>query len=329
MYLSYYYVSKATESPYMDKRKEHTETPPHLLTETQIRANIRARLLRWHDDVNQREAAIGSGQYSVSTVLTALLNAPTLSLVRWPRDIPDETSVTISGIERPIYLPETPDEFLKLLAALEKEKNVPKQYFKPSHLNRREYTGTGMEVSDNAPEQELVALKEMVTKSESIEELARLLDLFSLFGGDQIRSIGLPEVYENQARLLFMRELSHVEALHQVNVIKEQLAAFRFYTKESRPLLTQAIQEREKSLRDTYGDSTSTELVDQETLARGIQLEMDRAARVYLVARVRETTSTEELHALETFTSSISFLNRGELGVIRSVLNRKLRRLAE
>lgn len=289
------------------------------------KAELRRMFREWHSDVSETTRGDNFAVMHILTELNTSLNENLISNFEegWPETIPNDAKVDFpSGAS--IFLPETPGKFFEILTRYKEEGSLdPNLYSRKSfkrapHKRRKEESLSGP--SDQDPT--LDKFWQFVTQRESIEDLLGAYDLFNLYSEEQLREINIPEIADNRAIFLFGREAWRQKSREGIELLIEEVKKFPYFVEENREHTLANINMKLREIESEPRPSAPEK--EPETAARK---EIERSARKDFVARVRSSTTLEELHALDSQAQEFDFFNRGELGVVRSVISRKMRKL--
>ena len=300
---------------------------------------VRRFLTRWHSDVREGHhvESAESSDLSVAQVLTQL-NPQTKEwgveglqdLSYWPSYFQTGMRINFPSIgassNRNIFLPRTPREFFELLEYIEEHDEFPAHDYPRVEISKHHRGGhrRDSEPSQSSDDATILEVVRFATNSESIEELSRIFDLLSLFGRAHINASKLPEAVDARALHLFKNELARAQTKQNVQLIRSQIERFKFFDSGARSRTIALAEARSKDV----PESLSEQRIESGPSAHEI-VDTQKEARRIFVEKARVASTPEQLKALLAESDEFSFFNRGELGVVRSVISRKLRNLAE
>lgn len=282
------------------------------------------RLFReWHPDV------VGSARrqnFEIIHVLTELntsINDGSLSDFRsgWPESILDDAKIDFpSGIT--INFPETPEAFFEALQKYRDGTLRTEDYPKVT-LKRVRSADDGEERKRKLEQDEtLDKFWKFVAEADSIETISRAFDLFTLYSEEQLREIGMPALIDKRASFLFTREVWQSNTKEAIDAVVARVHRFPFFDESTRKhvLATTQIRISNLPIQPTEKRRPTIEEIRERR-------DLERTTRLSFITRIRLTETIEQLRALDAEVQQFNFFNRGELGVVRSVITRKARRL--
>lgn len=313
---------------------ENGEKTEKSQSKEEIKSLLRRYINEWHPD---RVGAIETQDLSIMHVLTLLntaLNEERVeNLSSWPEPFQTGNKVSFPSFDtnetgRTIYLPQTPQEFLDLLEYIKKNRVFPLNDFSEVVIKK----GERKRESEREDDPTLQSFRRFVNERNSIEDLVAVFDLLDLYSEEQLLSINFPALFDQRASFLFTRMVYETQSRTQLQEVEKKITDFKFYTDNGRKTVSAALKARLQELPDAEKaplgkpDKTFAELSDTEQLSRKAT---EKEARLDFIQKVRETDTIDELEKLNNSVNSFTFFNRGELGIVRSALNRKINKLRQ
>jgi len=285
------------------------------------KSKIKGLIRRWHPDLSpgvtrgKNHAVI----HILGSLNTALNEGSITSLDQgWPESVSDDTKVDLSS-DTTIYLPTTPRAFIDALDQYERGELDPKDY---PRVTLERSGNARKNKKEREEDTTLDKFLRFVEGSDSIDALVGTFDLFSLYSEDQLREINIPGAVDTRASFLFTRAAWNETTKEGVETVLEHVRSFPFFSETVRAHTLTAITNRTDEIVPETLESSKPSV--EEILGRR---DMERAARQSFVARVRLADTQEALNALDAEARNFNFFNRGELGVIRSVIVRKMSKI--
>lgn len=256
-------------------------------------------------------------------VLTALTGKTTLQV--WPRGAFETGTKVVfpptgqEKINNTIYLPATPEEFISLLEHIRQNGKFPDTKFPLVEL-KTERDSNGKEKKQEE-DTTLVKFQKFVMESDSLEKLERSFDLFSLYSEEQLVGASIPQLIDSRAEFLLTASAWSAQNAAEIQTAQDAIANWRFFneTGRSRAMANLDLRLQEKPVQPEKDSTVTPEPTEEE------RKENERNARRDFVARVRDAQTQEQLDAISSDVNSFNFFNRGELGVVRSVIARKFK----
>lgn len=295
-------------------------------SQEQLKIRVRSAIKSWHPDRVGHPSNAHKGEQEVIHVLTALVGDAHAS--HWPEGVfQTGTKVIFPPLGHhtgniSIFLPSTPDEFLTILEHIKRTGDFPEGNFERVELK---FSEAHQKKENEDPT--LSKFQKFVMESDSIERLERAFDLFGLYSAEQLHSIHIPQLIDGRAEFLFTRDAWSAQDVRGFAAVREKVTTFRFFSPESRARTLRAIDQKtqEQSMRneDVIPASLSEMEITPEQQVR------ETLARKEFIDRIRTATTPVEINSIVNEINNFTFFNRGELGVVRSALSRKSKKLGE
>ncbi len=282
------------------------------------KAQLKQLFRQWHPDIVGNSTGRNFSVMHILSELNTSLNERQLANLQdgWPDTIPDDAQVDFpSNIS--IFLPATPAAFVECLSRY-REGVLQKEHYPQTKLQRIRGSETRKE-----PERDetLDRFWRFIAESNSVDDLMRAFDLFSLYSEDQLREIQIPDLIDKRATFLFVRDAWQANNEEDIRVILDRVKNFSFFNESARDHIVSTIETRVSELHPKTLTPTKQRLTLDEISERG---EIEREARKAFIERIRSADSEAELLSLDEEIRSFTFFNRGELGVVRSAISRKM-----
>ncbi len=319
-------------------------------TKSEIKSDFRRFAKRWHVDTGATQ--VGRGRSEDVPVLQALMSlSKAENLDGWPENYKTGMRIAFPALspqipEKSIFLPKTPEEFFDLLDYIDRNGTFSSREFPLVEIAvERGRRNAENEDSDEDDEDDtdaegdptLIKFANFVSTRDSISALLYSLDLTSMYDNEQLQSIRFFQRFDDRAYFLFVRDAWNAKTLEEVQPLLDEIETkqeFKFYAEEARARTLAAIRERIKEVQEGISAVTPPEFkvgvpLNIEEEQRGLNQTMDRGARRHFIEELRDVSTLEEIERLESQVEKFSFFNRGELGIVRSVLSRKRKKLSQ
>ena len=306
---------------------------------------LRKHIKNWHPD-RGRAASESLEGMAVMNILTAL--GPKTDedgnqirglddISWWPNELEFASGkkLALRVRNKTLFLPSTPREFFELLDLLEGNHPLPEKFFRPADIRkrgRREYSDDDVDYSDDDL---LERFKQVVDSAETLNDLVDTTETSKLFGHSQLLSTGYYTSFNARALFLFTRAAYKLESREELGELIEKVKQFEFKKAinnvndsirfQALAAINTRIEELEKIGFQPPKRTGLPVSPEQQKLLQ--QRAMDKGARLHFIEQVRNAQTIDELEALAKNIGKFPFLNRGELGVVRSALSRKIAKL--
>lgn len=315
----------------------------------QIKSDLRRFMKRWHADVGGTRVESGrSEDLSVAQVLSHFfggtndIKEPAINdLSKWPEYFTTGMRIVFPeiGSGQAVFLPKTPEEFFDLLDYVSRFNALPQKEYSLVKLSRgkqRKLDDESEERNERFVDETLEKFRTYISTRETIDELLYALDLRDMYTAEQLEEIEFSKNFDERAFFLFSRDAWSATTKEDVEKILEDVDNnFLFYSESTRANTVSALRARIKEIDEQKeGSETPSEIrvrlpADEEQLQHLQKVMKDRAARKQYISELRSAETIDRLNELSARISSFPFANRAELGVVRSVLSRKMRKLAQ
>lgn len=312
------------------------ERPDNTATET--KRLVRTYLSQWHADVRGEEKIenMQSGDLTVANVLTRLL--PQLQdgnvvdgledIEYWPAYFETGQRVvfpplTPADTGHIIFLPRTPKEFFDLLEYIQEYSRFPEKNFAKTAISKARSSSGSRYEHARETDSDTSSMEDFATFIEScstFDELARAYDLVSLFSGTNLHAAGIPMAIDSKAVELFEKAMQQARNKKDSQKIRQRLETFRFFSPTSRDMIIAYIDLASQNLPEV-----GTELIEAPSHEL---LDTQKEARRLFIEKIHVATRKEELQRLFEESGAFNFFNRGELGIVRSAISRKMKKLS-
>jgi len=316
----------------------------------QIRDDLKRFVKRWHTDKGEAAGVRGRSEdipvLHVLTQFVAEKKRGLKNLQKWPEYFETGMRVAFPALspnqpERSVFLPKTPEEFFDLLEHIERNNTYPAKEFSLEEIARGKSEETdGDDENEGFVDETLEKFRTFVMTREKISDLTYALDLMDLYDDGQLQSIEFSKIFDERAYFLFVRAAWKAKTMEEVEPFLrdiEEKKEFKFYSERTRAQTLAAIRMRMEEIEKIEKEVAHVAIppiksglpVSLEKIDQYLKPEMDRGARRHFVEQVRNASTLEEIESLDAEVNKFPFLNRGELGVVRSVLSRKREKLSQ
>lgn len=301
----------------------YTEYMENIESPDLVKSRVRTCLKSWHPDLIGHPSISENDVHEVMHILTALTGKTTLQV--WPQGSFETGTKVIfppAGTEKTnktIYLPATPEEFITLLEQIRKTGKFPDTEFPQVKLKVERNTNDKERKQEDDPT--LAKFQKFVMECDSLDKLERSFELFSLYSEEQLFSASIPQLIDGRAEFLLSANSWTAQSEQDIESARAAIAQWRFFDEASRTRAAANLELRLQEKPIEAGKHTTSANTEQDETRK----ERERTARQEFVARVRDAQTQEQLDVIAQDVNKFDFFNRGELGVVRSVIARKFK----
>ncbi len=296
----------------------------------ELKSRVRSAMKIWHPDKVGHPKNAAQGEQEVIHVLTALVGKDA-NTEAWPAGTFETgTKVVFPPAEnetenKVIFLPATPEGFLNVLEYVSKNNGrLPEKDFPLVELKIQSSQEKTEERNKIDEDPTLLKFQKFVMDADTIERLERAFDLFSLYSEEQLRSVAIPEIIDRRAQFIFTRDAWAASKMDEIDLIKDQISRWGFFNENVRSSALLSIEGRLREKPVNVDNVLEVESANPAKIEDNI--ESERRARKEFVQRVRDAQTPELLDVVVHDVNNFNFFNRGELGVVKSVISRKMQK---